>query len=373
MKTLKIIDTTLRDGEQAPGVAFTKNEKIAIACALDDLGVDMIEVGIAAMGKEEIAVIREINNLGLKADLLIWNRMRKSDIDMARLTGVTNVHITVPGSDIHIERKLGITREETLRQMIETIAYAKSFGLKVSVGAEDASRADDSFLLTLYQKAMAAGAIRVRYADTVGILDPFETFERISRLSRALQVPIDFHGHNDLGLGTANALGAFKGGAAWISCSINGLGERAGNTPLEEIVAAITFADCAASSIDKKKLASVSARVAIASGIPMNHQKAIVGKQIFSHESGIHVDGILKDATVYEGVLPEDYGRHREIVLGKFSGRRSIKHILATWGIEIDDLKAQKIVEVIRRESYLQKIDGVRMNTLIREMASKDA
>jgi homocitrate synthase NifV len=373
MKTLKIVDTTLRDGEQAPGVAFTRTEKIAIAHALDDLGVDMIEVGIAAMGEEEISVIKEIKALGLRSELLIWNRMRKSDIDMARLTGVKNVHITVPGSDLHIERKLGITRVETLKRMVETIAYAKSFGLDVSVGAEDASRAEDAFLLTLYQQAKEAGAIRVRYADTVGILDPFETFERISRLSSVLKLPIDFHGHNDLGLGTANALGAFRGGATWISCSVNGLGERAGNTPLEEIVAAITFASRNHSNIDKKKLASVSALVATASGIPMNYQKAIVGKQIFSHESGIHVDGLLKDAMVYEGILPEEYGRHREIVLGKFSGRRSIRHILNTWGIEIDDLKAQKIVEVIRRECYLQKIDGVRMHSLIREMALRDA
>jgi homocitrate synthase NifV len=305
-----------------------------------------------------------------KASLLIWNRMNKKDIDMSRQTGVENVHVTVPGSDIHIQKKLGLSREAVIARMQETVGYACAYGLNVSVGAEDASRADLEFLQALYEAAEAAGAVRVRYADTVGILNPFDTYARISALTAHLNVPLDFHGHNDLGMGTANAFAAFRAGAAWISCSVNGLGERAGNTPLEEIVAAITFDGSVASNIDKKRLNEISAMVARYSGKAVNDLKPIVGKQIFSHESGIHVDGLIKDSSVYEAIMPEDYGRAREIVLGKFSGRRAVRHQLKSWGIEIDDLKAQEIVNIIRKASYEQKLDSSQMDAMIRNLSS---
>lgn len=371
MRSLKIVDTTLRDGEQAPGVAFTSREKIEIAIGLDDLGVDMIEVGIAAMGEDEIECISTINALPLKASLLIWNRMNKSDIDMSKRTGVKQVHITVPGSDIHIEKKLGLSRQEVLNRMVETIEYAIGLGLEVSVGAEDASRADFDFLKRLYKEAERAGAVRVRYADTVGILNPFETARQIEKLTQDLKIPLDFHGHNDLGMGTANAYAAFAAGATWVSCSVNGLGERAGNTPLEEIVAAITFGTDVLCQIDKRKLSAISELVALYSGKFVNDLKPIVGKQIFSHESGIHVDGIIKDASVYEAVLPEDYGRAREIVLGKFSGRTAIKYKLREWGIEIDDLKAQEICNLVRKQSYHQKLSGLDVDLFIKGMFDK--
>ncbi|MBS7526260.1 homoaconitate hydratase [Fusibacter paucivorans] len=369
MQKLYIVDTTLRDGEQAPGVAFTRAEKIEIAKGLDLLGVDMIEVGIAALGEDEIDAIRAIQQMDRNAALLIWNRMHLKDIDMSLQTGVENVHITVPGSDIHIDKKLGLSRETVIQRMQSTIAYARSHGLHVSVGAEDASRADFNFLKALYQSAEAAGAERVRYADTVGILNPFDTHAQISALIDVLSVPIDFHGHNDLGMGTANAFAAFKAGAAWISCSVNGLGERAGNTPLEEIVAAITFDGSVTSRIDKKRLNAISSLVAKYSGKAICDLKPIVGKQIFSHESGIHVDGLIKDSSVYEAVLPEDYGRAREIVLGKFSGRRAVRYQLKLWGVEIDDLKAQEIVNIIRKASYEQKLDRVQMDAMIRKLS----
>ncbi|MDK2867808.1 MAG: homocitrate synthase NifV [Clostridiales bacterium] len=370
MQKLYIVDTTLRDGEQAPGVAFTRAEKIEIAKGLDGLGVDMIEVGIAALGDDEIDAIKTIHQMDRSAELLIWNRMHLKDIDMSLKTGVENVHITVPGSDIHMDKKLGLSREAVIERMQSTVAYARAHGLKVSVGAEDASRADFAFLVKLYQAAEAAGAERVRYADTVGILNPFDTYTQIHALAEVLNVPIDFHGHNDLGMGTANAFAAFRAGAEWISCSVNGLGERAGNTPLEEIVAAITFDGTVVSTIDKKQLNAISALVAKYSGKAVCDLKPIVGKQIFSHESGIHVDGLIKDSSVYEAILPEDYGRAREIVLGKFSGRRAVRYQLKLWGIEIDDLKAQEIVNIIRKASYEHKLDRIQMDAMIRNLST---
>ena len=368
MRTLKIVDTTLRDGEQAPGVAFTKLEKIEIARGLDDLGVDMIEVGIAAMGDDEIECITAIEKMPRRASLLIWNRMQEKDIDMSFRTGVKQVHITVPGSDLHMQKKLGFTRKQVLERMVTVIEYAKQLGLEVSIGAEDASRADFDFLKELFLTAEKAGAVRVRYADTLGILNPFETARQIEALTSILTIPLDFHGHNDLGMGTANAYAAFMAGASWVSCSVNGLGERAGNTPLEEIVAAITYGSDIKSNIDKRKLSAISDLVASYSGKFVNDLKPIVGRQIFSHESGIHVDGIMKDASVYEAVSPEDYGRAREIVLGKFSGRKAVRFKLKEWGFDIDDLKAQEIVNLIRSESYHQKMNGTELNAFIRKI-----
>ncbi len=366
MRRLNILDTTLRDGEQTPGVAFTQNEKVEIAIMLDALGVDIIEVGVAAMGKDEIEAIKSIQQLKLKADLLIWNRMKMEDIDFALQTGVKNVHIAVPSSDIHLKQKLFTTRMQVLDEMTLVIKYAKSKGLNVSIGAEDASRADLDFLKTLYYEAVEAGAERVRYADTLGILSPFMTLEIIKTLTTELTVPLDFHGHNDLGMGTANALAAYKAGADWISCSINGLGERAGNTALEEIVAALTYIEDTESRINKKLLMQASEMVALYSGKKVHDLKPIVGQNCFSHESGIHVDGILKDASVYEALMPEEFGRKREIVLGKLSGRHAVIYKMKALGYDVDFQKAGKIIELIRSYSYQNKMDDEILTQILR-------
>jgi homocitrate synthase NifV len=367
MSVIKIIDTTLRDGEQTPGVAFTKKEKIEIAQRLDEVGVDIIEVGIAAMGKKEIELIDIINNLNLKAQLLTWNRMKKTDIDMSYQTGVKNVHISVPASDIHMKKKLRMTKKEVIAEMCNVICYAKEIGLNISIGAEDASRSDENFLVEVFQNAAKHGAHRARYADTLGILSPFDTFEIIKRLTAILSIPMDFHGHNDFGMGTANALAAFKGGAEWISCSINGLGERAGNTSLEEIIAALTFMEGATTTIIKKKLPKLSRLVERYSGKKLNDLKPIVGRNVFSHESGIHVDGLIKDISVYEALSPEEYGRKRKVVLGKFSGRNAVIHKLKEQGYNIDREKAQNIIDLIRKHSYESKINTIFINKIVKD------
>jgi homocitrate synthase NifV len=351
MSRLYIIDTTLRDGEQSAGVAFTKREKIHIAQALDNLGVDIIEAGIPAMGNEEIDTISEINELGLASTILTWNRMSKKDIDMSLRTGVKNWHITVPASDIHIEKKLGINRKELLKRMEEVISYGKDLGGTISVGAEDASRTDLSFLIELYKKAIKSGATRLRYADTVGKLDPFNTHDIIQKIKNEVGVDIDFHGHNDLGMGTANALGAFKGGARYISCSVNGLGERAGNTPLEEIVAAIRYVYQCTDTINMKFIMTVSELVELYSGRILSMSKPIVGKAAFSHEAGIHVDGLIKDKSTYEEISPDLFGRDRKIVLGKHSGKSAIIHEYGLQGIALNENEVQTKLNNLRLEA----------------------
>lgn len=368
MRRLHIVDTTLRDGEQTPSVAFSTQEKIKIAKALDRLGVDVIEVGTPAMGIDEIEAIQKINALSLKASLLTWNRMKKEDVDKSVLTGVKNAHITAPASHLHMKKKLNMTPEEVLSKVDEMVRYGVKKGLNISVGAEDASRADTDFLIKLYKTAVQSGAVRVRFADTVGILNPFSTQDVIHKIKQAITVPIDFHGHNDLGMGTANALGAYKGGADWISCSVNGLGERAGNTPLEEIVTALDLTEGVKHTIRYKQFVMVSKLVEEISGHALGKGKPIVGDTVFSHESGIHVDGLQKSADVYEGVSPELFGRKRKIVLGKHSGAVSVIYTMKQTGRKITKEQAKQIVTEIKKRSYKKKMTQQEIQQLMYQM-----
>jgi len=343
-----IVDTTLRDGEQTPGVAFTTKQKIEIAKALDDLGVDVIEAGIPIMGEEEIKTLKAINNLNLKAILLVWNRMNIDDIKASLKCGIKNLHITVPASDLHIKKKLNMTRKEVIEKMKRVIEFALLNNCSVSVGAEDASRADKIFLEQLFKTAVKLGATRIRYADTIGKEDPFSIYDRIKYIKSKINVPLDYHGHNDLGMATANALAAYKAGAEYISCSINGLGERAGNTSLEEIVMSLYYTQQAKSMIDIKKLMYVSKLVEEYSGKKLHDGKPIVGKDVFSHESGIHVDGLLKNEATYQYVDPQVLNRKKNIIIGKFSGTSSIIYKMSEKGYEINKMQAKRMLRKLR-------------------------
>lgn len=238
LKKLHIVDTTLRDGEQAPGVAFTVREKVIIARMLDFLGVDVIEAGTPAMGGVERASVSRIGGLGLKARVTTWNRIVPADIRASLDCGVSDVHISAPVSDIQIKYKLGRTRRWVIDNTARTIRYARECGCRVSVGAEDSSRADRGFLVEFALLAQEMGADRFRYADTVGVLDPFKVSEGLSLLGEKLSIDLEFHGHNDFGMATANAVAALKAGAKYIDTTIMGLGERAGNTDLKSFVRA---------------------------------------------------------------------------------------------------------------------------------------
>ncbi|MDA8119853.1 homocitrate synthase [Acidiferrobacter thiooxydans] len=353
--TVGINDTTLRDGEQTAGVVFSAEEKIAIACALDQAGIAEMEVGIPILGPEERETIRAIGALGLRARPMVWARMCPADLDAASLCGNVLVHLSIPVSDIHIQRKLKRSHAWVLKTVTRFVGMAVDRGMRVSVGAEDASRADPDFLCRVAEVAQKAGAWRLRFADTLGVLDPFTTRERIGALVRHTDLPIEMHAHDDLGLATANTLAAVLAGARYVNTTVNGLGERAGNASLEEVVLALHVIYRRTTGIDMTQLPAISGLVGQASGRPAPPQKSVVGDAVFTHEAGIHVDGLLKDVRTYQGFDPAEVGRAHRIVLGKYSGSQAVTYVYDKLGIALSREQARRIVTLVRAHAMRTK------------------
>jgi 2-isopropylmalate synthase len=345
---IKIFDTTLRDGEQTPGVSLTPEEKLEIARQLDKLGVDTIEAGFPIASKGEMEAIKLIVKEGLNAEICGLARVNKSDIDAALDCGVGCIHVFIATSDIHLNYKLKLTREQALQKAIEGVEYAKSHGVQVEFSAEDATRSDLDYLKKVYKAVEEAGADRIDIPDTVGIMTPTRIYQLVSEIKKTVKLPISLHCHDDFGMAVANTLAGIEAGAVRAHVTVNGLGERAGNASLEEVVMALHSLYKKKTRINTRLLYETSKLVSELTGIMVQPNKAIVGDNAFAHESGIHTHGVLSMPLTYEPIEPEIVGRKRWIQAGKHAGTHGILAELREMGWQPNEDQLKEIVEKVK-------------------------
>ena len=368
MTKVYIVDGTLREGEQSPGVFFTTEEKVRIAKELDRIGVPILDVGMPSISIEEREAVRAIVNQGLRASVGVSIRLKKEEVDQAVECGAQEAFIICPVSSIHIRSKLGLDEEGLKRLAEEMVRYASEKSLLVNLVAEDASRADISFLCEILSRAYQWGARRAFLCDTVGIMDPFRFKDLVKRVRGKTppELGLGVHCHNDLGLATANTLASIEAGAFYPSVTVNGIGERAGNPPLHEIVMALEKIFHREHGIDLEKLYDLSELVERCSGIFIAPHAPIVGLNAFRHESGIHVDGILKNSQTYNIIDPKEVGRSSAFVLGKHTGTQTIHHLLQQRGYEVSEAEVREILQKVKEKKLLDGKGGI--NRMVREM-----
>lgn len=366
-KRIKIFDTTLRDGEQSPGCSMNMSEKLVMAGKLDELGVDVIEAGFAIASPGDFQAVKSIAAVVKNAAVASLARAKKEDIDAAfeavKDAVKPRIHVFLATSDIHLKYKLKMTRDEVLAAVKENVAYARSLCADVEFSAEDASRSDREFLCEVFETAIAAGASTVNVPDTVGYAVPTEYGELIAYLIKNVKgiekADVSVHCHNDLGMATANTLAAVAAGATQVECTVNGIGERAGNTALEEVVMALKTrkdvfgAEC---NIDTTKIYGASKTLSRITGVKVQPNKAIVGENAFAHEAGIHQHGVLANKATYEIMTPESIGlTENKMVLGKHSGKHALSDRLSSLGLKVTDAELNAVFEEFKRLADRQK------------------
>ncbi|MEM2237671.1 MAG: 2-isopropylmalate synthase [Candidatus Caldarchaeum sp.] len=345
---VEIFDTTLRDGEQTAGAALRPEDKVKLAEALADLGVDVIEAGFPPVSSGETSAVKQIAEMGLKTKVCVLSRCEKSDIDAAAKVNPQWIHVFIATSDIHLKHKLRLTREQVLEKAVSAVEYAKSYGFTVHFSAEDATRTETPYLLTVFKAVEEAGADSLDIPDTVGTIIPTAMKKLVTEVKKNVRLPVAVHCHDDFGLAVANSLAGVEAGAEIVHATINGIGERAGNASLEEVAAALKFLYGVETNIRFENVYKVSRLVEKLMGITVPKNKAIVGDNAFAHESGIHVHGILGNPTTYEPVMPEVFGRRRRIVFGKHSGIHGLEAFLKEYGFTVDREKVSSILKKVK-------------------------
>jgi len=368
-ENITLWDETLRDGEQTPGVAFTPEEKVAIATLLDEMGVPLMDVGIPVVSAEEARGVKAIANAGLDASIMAAARAVRKDVEACVDAGVDEIAVFIACSDLHMKHKLNMTREQVKEAAVRETEYAKDHGLKVSFVTEDTFRADLDYVVELYNACIEAGAARSVICDTVGVMTPVGIrwfVEQIRPRIRATQ--LSFHGHNDFGLAVANSLAAIEAGVEVPHTCVNGLGERSGNASFEELVMALEALYGYPTGIDVSRIYEVSRLVEKLSGIPVGVNKPVVGYNAFSHESGIHADGVIKHTATYEPIQPERTGRTRQFIYGKHTGSTAVAEKLRTNKVEASPDQVQALVQLIKEFSESKsKVDPQAFIELFRE------
>ena len=347
-RKVEILDTTLREGEQTPGVSFSVDQKIAIAKRLDAFGVDFIEMGHPAVSPDIYESIEALQDLDLNAKKMVHGRAAKSDINDALAIGVEWIGIFFGISSISLKYKFNVDRETALRRIEEAVTYSKGKGLKLRFTAEDASRADIDFLIQVAQLVQSCGANRFSLADTVGCLTPTKTYKLVKSVKAELDIPIHVHCHNDFGLATSNALSALEAGAQCVDVAVNGLGERCGLASLAEVVTALVNIYKVNGYWELGLIPELTDLVTEFSQLSAKDNQPITGKNAFSHKAGLHVKAVLKYPRSYEAMSPESLNRTRKLVIDKYTGRDAVKNKFKSFDIVLADEDLDTIVEFIK-------------------------
>ena len=341
-KRIRILDSTLREGEQHPGVSFTVKQRIQIAWELDYFGVDQIEIS-PIISPDHADATKTIIKQGLKADIVAHGRALKEDIDISRKCDASWVAAYLGISDIHLKDKLRISRDEALNRAVKTVEYAKSHGLKIRFTVEDGSRADPQFLIKVCKAIEEAGVDRISLPDTVGILRPMGMYNFVKRIRSEIKTPLDAHVHNDIGFALANAFAACDAGVDQIHTTIDGIGERTGIPSLAETAVALTYLYKSPNDFRLDMLSDLSRLIEQYTTIKPYDSKPIVGSSAFKHKAGTHLAAVLKNPAAYEPIKPRDVGNIRRIVFGELAGKTGAEHLMAVLGLKKDAANAKSI------------------------------
>ena len=366
---IQILDTTLREGEQTPGVSFTISQKIEIVKFLNQFGVDYIEVGHPVVSKDIYSFIKKVSKLRLKSKMIAHSRLLKKDIDKVIELNIPCIGLFLDVCENHFEKKYGINEKKALSMIVDSISYAKRHKLEVRFTAEDASRTNFKFLIKVAKLVESVGADRFSFADTVGILYPSKVSDIFSRLASEIKIPIHGHFHNDFGLATANALQATQSGASCVDVTVNGLGERCGISSLAEVTSSLDELFKVKNSWNFKILNDVSSYVERVSNIKDNDTRPVTGKNAFTHNAGLHISSLVKDSSFYEPTDPKKFNRRRYYAIDKFSGRDALNYRLEKLNILVGEKELSELLGLIKNKPEIKIWTDEKLITLFQQFA----